>query len=46
MKDKAKKLTAEAQEMATKLKAKKDDAKKAREAAIKAAKEAGEDLTH
>ena len=32
--------------MATKLKAKKEDAKKAREAAIKAAKEAGEDLTH
>jgi hypothetical protein len=32
--------------MANKLKTKKDDAKKAREAAIAAAKEAGEELTH
>ena len=46
MKAKAKKLTAEANDMANKLKTKKEAAKKAVDAAIKAAKEAGEELTH
>jgi len=46
LKEKAKKLTQEAQDEANKLKTKKEDAKKAREAAIKAAKEAGQELTH